>query len=273
MKLNTRQIVGGLRDAAQGARLSLVEIIALLLALVFAGVVAFYYFTKVQPLQSQLDALKAREIGAKDQIEKFNAEEKKRQEQAANADAILASLSNFEIYLKSDQRGMTEIINEIDALGKKHGVLAGDSAYRVAEADQPVDENGQPKQKTSSDDKQKIYPALGIDTNVIGEYPNLRRFLADLEHSRQFLIINGLTFQGESDKVRQQAQKTGKSKLQLSSPDGVPVTLKVEMDTYFQSPYKKEMNNAPAAASNKAPEKSSGSADKSMQTVSAQKTP
>jgi len=272
MKLNTKQVVDGLRDAAQGARLSLLEIIALLAALIFAGVVAFYYFAKVQPLQSQLDVLKERERVAKERIEKYNTDEKKRQEQASNAEAILASLRNFEIYLKSDQRGMTEIINEIDALGKKHGVLAGDSAYRVAEAEQPADETGQPKQKVSGDDRQKIYPALGIDTNVIGEYPNLRHFLADLEHSRQFLIINGLTFQGESDKVRQQAQKTGKSKLQLSSPEGVPVTLKIEIDTYFQSPYKKEMNNAPAAASNKAPDKASD-AEKAVQKVSSQKTP
>lgn len=267
MALNTERIFGGLSDAARGARLSLVEIIALLSALVFAGVVTFYYFTKVQPLQSQLDTLKEREKTAKLQAEKYTDDEQKRQEQASNAEEILASLRTFEIYLKPDERGMTEIINEIDTLGKKHGVLTGDSAYRVAEADQPVDENGQPKQKTSSADKQKIYPALGIDTNVIGEYPNLRRFLADLEHSRQFLIINGLTFQGESDKVRQQAQKTGKSKLQMSSPEGIPVSLKVEMDTYFQSPYKRQMNYASAPASNKATEKSSG---KTMQKASSQ---
>ncbi len=270
MKPDSKQILGGLRDATQGLRLSLVEVIALLTALVFIGVVTFFYFTKVQPLQSQLDTLKEREKTAKQQAEKYTADEQKRQEQASNAQEILASLRTFEVYLKSDERGMTEIINEVDTLGKKHGVLTGDSTYRVAEADQPVGENGQPKQKTSSDDKQKIYPALGIDTNVIGEYPNLRRFLADLEHSRQFLIINGLTFQGESDKVRQQAQKTGKTKLQMSSPEGVPVSLKVEMDTYFQSPYKKTRNYEPVEVFNKAAEKSS---DKTTLKAPPQKTP
>jgi len=238
MKLNPKDTFGGLRDVLRSSRLSLIEIIALVAALIFVGVVTFYYFAKVRPLGDQLAALEQREVQAKAQLAKFNTDEKKRQEQASNAETILASLKSFEIYLKSDERGMTEIINEIDSLGKKHAVLTGDSSYRVAEAEQPVDEKGQPKQKTSGDDKQKIYPALGIDTNVIGEYPNLRRFLADLERSRQFLIINGLMFQGESDKVRQQAQKSGKSKLQLSSPEGVPVSLKIEMDTYFQSPYK-----------------------------------
>lgn len=266
MKLNVKETFGGLRDSFRGLRLSLVEIIVLVAALTFAGVVIFYYFTKVQSLGSQLATLQQHETEIKKETGNRNSEARKREEQASNAGAILASLSRFEIYLKSDERGMTEIINEIDALGKKHGVLTGDSTYRVAEADQPLDENGQPRQKTSRDDRQKIYPALGIDTNVIGEYPNLRRFLADLERSRQFLIINGLTFQGESDKVRQQTQKAGKQKLQLSSPEGVPVTLKVEMDTYFQSPYKKEMNNPATAASNKTPQKSSDKASgKTMQ--------
>ena len=70
MNLNPKEIFGGLRDATQGMRLSLVEIIALLTALVFAGVVTFYYFTKVQPLQTQLDSLKEREKAAKQQAEK-----------------------------------------------------------------------------------------------------------------------------------------------------------------------------------------------------------
>ncbi|HMV48896.1 MAG TPA: GspMb/PilO family protein [Blastocatellia bacterium] len=252
MKLNPSNMFGGLRDSLGRARLSLLEIIALAAALAFIGVVTFYYFTKVQPLQSQLDALAERERVAKEKIEKLNSDEQKRQQQASNAETILASLTAFEIYLKPDERGMTEIINEIDSLGKKHKVLAGDSTYRVAEADQPpgqqLGENGQPKQK-ANEDKQTIYPALGIDTNVIGEYPNLRRFLGDLEQSRQFLIINSLAFQGESDKVKREAQKAGKQKLETSSPDAALVSLKVEMDTYFKSPYKKETNKQTGSAS------------------------
>lgn len=254
MNLKTKDMLGGVRDTVRLARLGLVEVIALVAALVFIGVVTFYYFAKVRPLQSELDSLQARETAAILQLEKFNTEEQKRQEQASNAEAILASLKSFEIYLKPDERGMTEIINEIDGLGKKHGVITGDSTYRVAEADQPIDENNPPKQRTS-EDKQKIYPALGIDTNVIGEYPNLRRFLADLERTRQFLIINGLAFQGESDRVRREAQKSGKLKLQMSSQEAVLVSLKIEMDTYFQSPYKKELNRMAAGASENPPDK------------------
>jgi hypothetical protein len=254
MKLSASNMFGGMQEAIGRARLSLIEGIALVAALVFIGAIAFYYLTKVQPLQSQLDALVERERLATEKIKRLNSDEQKRQQQASNAEAILASLTTFEIYLKPDERGMTEIINEIDLLGNKHKVLTGDSSYRVAEADLPPDqqvgENGQPKQKTN-EDKQTIYPALGIDTNLIGEYPNLRRLLGDLERSRQFLIINSLSFQGESEKVRRDAQKSGKQKLEPSSQDAALVSLKVEMDTYFKSPFKKESNQTTGNASEK----------------------
>ncbi|MFN9741836.1 MAG: GspMb/PilO family protein, partial [Acidobacteriota bacterium] len=85
--------------------------------------------------------------------------------------------------------------------------------------------------------KETIYPGMAIDTTVIGDYPNLRRFIAALEQSRQFLIINSLAFQGEGDKVRRETAKLGNAApVELSSPDSVPVSLKIELDTYFRRP-------------------------------------
>ncbi len=274
--LNVREFSARARELAERSRLSLIEVVALVAALVFVGVVAFYYFSKIQPLQSELTALQEREKEIRSQIDKANSDEAKRQKQASNAELIMASLKDFDRYLKQDERGMTEIINEVDALGKKYGVLTGDSTYRVAEAEPLVDENGQPIQQKSGreNDTQKIYPVLGIDTNIIGEYPNLRKFLYDLERSRQFLVINALTFQGESDKVRREAQKSGSQKLQLSSPEAVPVSLKIEMDTYFQSPYKKETKetNRPVAQSSTNKADATAEPEQGTQKASAQKT-
>ncbi len=274
--LNVREFSGKARELAERSRLSLIEAVALVAALVFVGVVAFYYFSKIQPLKSELSALQDREKEIRLQIEKANSDEAKRQRQASNAELIMASLKDFDQYLKQDERGMTEIINEVDALGKKYGVLTGDSTYRVAEAEPLVDENGQPIPQKSGreNDTQKIYPVLGIDTNIIGEYPNLRKFLYDLERSRQFLVINALTFQGESDKVRREAQKSGSQKLQLSSPEAVPVSLKIEMDTYFQSPFKKETKetNKPAVQSSTKKSEATAEPEQGTQKASAQKT-
>ncbi|MCI0663013.1 MAG: type II secretion system protein M, partial [Acidobacteria bacterium] len=148
--------------------------------------------------------------------------------------------SRFEKYLKPDERGMTQLINEIDSLGKTHQIIVGGSSYRVIEPAATTDENGNPLPQALTKEKVDIYPVLGIDTNVIGDYRNLRRFIADLEQSRQFLIINSLQFQGEADKVRRPATGSGKTQqVQLSGPEAIPVSLKIELDTYFQKPSNK----------------------------------
>ena len=115
-----------------------------------------------------------------------------------------------------------------------HKVLVGDSNYRVEEADETqLDENGNPKPRPNRDKKPKIYPNLGVETTVIGDYSNLRRFLSDLERSKQFLIVNSLAFQGGDERIARQLTKGGKQPI-LNSPESIPVSLKLELDTYFK---------------------------------------
>jgi hypothetical protein len=235
LKTNLSEIVGRARSAIGRARLSFVEIAFLSAALLIASAAAAFYSYKVLPL-GYMVSTRQREIkDLKARIEKLNIEEKKRLDQAANAEKILESLSGFESRLISDERGMTQIINEIDALSVTHKLLGSDSSYRVEEADEPqLDENGNPKPRPNRDKKPKIYPNLGVETTVIGDYPNLRRFLSDLERSKQFLIVNALAFQGGDERILRQVSKGGKQ-LQLS-PEAVPVSLKIELDTYFKPP-------------------------------------
>ncbi|MFN0085465.1 MAG: GspMb/PilO family protein [Blastocatellia bacterium] len=235
-KINIRQHSSGLGDSIRRIRLSPTEIVFLIAALAFVAIVAFFHFSKVRPLGGALAAEKAREQELLSRFNKLDTEEKKRNEQASNAEKILDSLVRFEGMLKPDERGMTQIINEIDSLGKTHKILVGDASYRVIDPTPLVDENGNPlPQKTGGEKNREIYPTLGIDTTVVGDYTNLRRFLADLERNRQFLIINSLSFQGGDDKVARQLAKSGKQ-IQMNSPDALPVSLKIELDTYFQPP-------------------------------------
>lgn len=230
------ELSSGFQDAFKRARLSTVEASSLAAAVAFCILVAVFYFYYVQPLSSQLNSLGAQEqeLGAK--LIKNSKDLQARADQTTNAEKILDSLSRFQAMLKPDERGMTQIINEINALSKTHNVYAGDAGYRVTEAEATTDENGNPlPARKIAEKKINIYPTLGIDTTVIGDYPNLRRFLADLERSRQFLIINGLSFQGGDEKLTRTLAKGGKT-LQLSTPDAVPVSVKIELDTYFQAP-------------------------------------
>jgi Type II secretion system (T2SS), protein M subtype b len=235
--INLSGISDGLGDAFRRARLSPVEIVCLLAALVFGGFVAGFYFYQVQPLYGELEARKTREQETLGKLSKIKTDEQKRVEQTNNSEKILDSLSRFQAMLKPDERGIAQIMNEINELGKTHKVYAGDASYRVTDAEPTTDENGNPlPAQKIAEKKINIYPTLAIDTTVVGDYPNLRRFLADLERSRQFLIINSLAFQGGDDKLVRALAKGGKQIELGSAPGALPVSVKIGLDTYFQSP-------------------------------------
>jgi hypothetical protein len=236
LKTDMREVFNRAREVFNRARLSSVEIVFLSAAILFAGAVAAFYSYKVAPLSFAVSARQRQIQDLKATIEKLDIEEKKRLDQASNAEKILESLRGFESGLYQDQRGMPQIINEMDALSATHKVLVEDTGYRLEEADKSqLDENGNPKPQPNRDRRPKIYPNLGIDTTVIGDYPNLRRFLSDLERSKQFLIVNSLSFQGGDERTVRQLARSGKQP-QLSSSDSPPVSLKIELDTYFQPP-------------------------------------
>lgn len=232
--INLKELPAKLRAGLGALKLSLVEAVFLLAAIGFAGFIGYFYATEVQPLNSQIAEIRAKRDAA---LQK-SVEEKKRQEdlekQRANAEGILSSLTRFEASLKNSQTGKAALIDEFDELARKHKIMTGDFGFKPLAAESLVDANGQPLPDVIKNDRINVYPALGIETAVIGDYPNLRRFLADLEKSRQFLIINAVSFQGEADKSRV-AAATAKGRMpQLDDPNSIPVTLKIEMDTFFK---------------------------------------
>lgn len=232
--INFRELSANLRDRFSALKLSLVETIFLLAASGFAVFVGFFFVTKVQPLNGQIEELRARQTA----ILQKGADEKKRQAelemQRANAAGILNSLSRFEDHLRNGQTGKAALIDEFQALAKKHKIMTGDFGFKPVEAEPLVDAQGQPIKEAVRSERINVYPALGLDTQVIGDYPNLRRFLAELEKSRQFLIVNAVAFQGEADKVKAAAAAAKGRMPQLDDPNSIPVTLKIEMETYFQ---------------------------------------
>jgi len=240
-KLN--ELISPLRERLLRAQLSLFETVFLIGAMIFAIAASYYYLTRIQPLNSELSRLEGRETELILQLKKLTTEEKKLAEQRANDSKILESLKNFESYLKTEDSVKTQIINEINSLRNAYRISDGDTNFRLSEVDATTDRNGNPSSASLANIKElKLYPAFGLETTVVGDYQSLRRFLVDLERSKQFLIINSLTFQGEEERGRRpalqpgipQGQGQGQGQGQLIDPGAVPVSLKIEFDTYFQ---------------------------------------
>ena len=216
------------------------EIFSLLIAVLFIVATATYYWVQVRPLGEQVESLRGRERELRARIEKRSAEEKRLEEQTTNSDRILQSLRQFEGLLQREDQGIAAIIDEMDATGRSCKVVVGDASYRVSSASAIVDSNGNAIPDAVSGEKiDNIYPGMAVDTTVIGDYPNLRRFISSLERSRHFVIINSLAFQGEADKVRRETARIGSNtQMEMATPDAVPVSLKLELDAYFQRPPK-----------------------------------
>jgi len=233
--LNPSDLMAGLRAGVRGARLSVVEIVFLVAAIFFAVLVMFFYLTKIQPKESALRNLQQREKAARDTLDRMDKQRKDLESQHANAEKIVESLTEFEGRLKDRQQGYTQIIDEVNQLTKSNHVAGGEFGFRVTAAE-VADENGNPIQPAVRSDRNlNIYPSLGIDTTVEGDYHDLRRFISDLERSKQFVIINALVFQGPgADRKTRRGPKGAAPGQAPASADSVPVSLKIEMDTYFQ---------------------------------------
>jgi Tfp pilus assembly protein PilO len=269
-----------LREVGKRLRLSAVEWIALAATLIFAGFVTFNYLNSTQPLRSKLSDLRAREKKLQAEMKDEAAKRKALEDQRANAEKILDSLSSFEARLHPRKTGITAIIDEVNHLAKTNRVRAGDISFRTDAPEQLAGEakpgaspgtSPTPVPITRRDKMPNVYEGLGIDTTVEGDYHDLRRFLAALERSRNFVIINAIALQSVDEKER--------SKFKLGNPDaplnpgaanpnaggmnpgqdqapGAPtqivVSLKVELETHFAREEKLEAGskltpaNAPA---------------------------
>jgi hypothetical protein len=131
-----------------------------------------------------------------------------------------------------------------------------------AAASEQTGEQTQPTAADSAPDHQNVYQVLGTDTTAVGEYADLRRFISHLESSHQFVVIRSLAFQGMAERTRgsgprgaapvqaipqqgppqagpapQPGSQPGgpaRPQLALATTGANPVSLKIEMETYFQ---------------------------------------
>ncbi len=245
-RFNTSDLLDSLKHGFRNLRLSLVESVFLVTALLFAGGVTFIYLNKIQPRYARIEELRTEKRRAQDEIERKQTQNKAIKTQQNAKSGIVDSLDDFEERLRDRATGTTQMIGEINQLSRAHHLLVqgynfnSRSAELVAATPPAASPDGSPTPTPPPfrlDKDLKIYPSLGIDTALEGEYHDLRRFIYDLERSRQFLIINTLSFQGVDEKVRQiKGRINPGGGANLPDPTKQSIALKIEMDAYFEKP-------------------------------------
>jgi hypothetical protein len=251
---NITDLLDSSRAAFRGLRLNVVETVFLAAAVLLAVFTITFYLTKITPRQLQLRDLEQRGTTAQAALNKHAQDEKELGVQRENAEKILASLTEFEERLKAQQEGTPQVITEFYQLAKANRLTGGGVTFRTIEPD-ATDSSGNPAQPAARRDKERsVFPALGLDTTVEGDYYDLRRYISDLERSKHFIVITSITLQSVDEKTRSLIKGAlpgpgpgpglapgarpgpGQMPGRAAAPDptSINVSLKLETDTYFQ---------------------------------------
>lgn len=196
-----------LRLSRQRSVFGLPEIIGLSVSAFLLLLVLAVYFFSLAPARSRLESLNDERSKLQRQLrisqEGFNV----KTDTQATVASINESLQRFESERLSDRsEGRMALYTQLNNLIHRDGLrnTAGPNyvALEPLGADQQQQGGGTTtgaKQRSGNAKWQSIYPGIGVNLTVEGQYQNLRRFIRDIELSRQFVVINSVELESIKD--------------------------------------------------------------------------
>jgi Tfp pilus assembly protein PilO len=238
-----------LRATRRRGPIGLPELAALgFAALLLLAAVLSYLFLLV-PQKSRTQSLQAESESLQQVLARQQTTLGSSQDTAQRVSQILTSLDRFEIdHLGHAASGTKTVIEELNRLITKNGLrISGGINFTQLQEAVPGAENAPRARRQGSDGEgaqrivQSIFPGIGVTLTVEGTYPNLRRFIRDIEGDRrQFVVINTVELEGVTDvNATQQAPPVMNEGMPGAPPPqastrGALVSLRLDMATYFR---------------------------------------
>jgi hypothetical protein len=216
------------RSARRSFGLSGPEVGAAIIALLAFVIALYYYLTALSPEQSRLRT-------QEQTLQRINAElaatgTTPTGPSGPNAKDALASLETFKSeYLKPLSSGRIALLNEVNALAKKHSVTLTSGIDMPLQKGAKSDE-ADSKRKKKTEEVLNAFPHLDVHFTVFGQYQDLRAFINELERNKQFLVMKTISLQLQEDKGG--GGGGGRSRGRASLGSGL--VLGVEASVYFQ---------------------------------------
>ncbi|HEV7843662.1 MAG TPA: hypothetical protein VGO69_08175, partial [Pyrinomonadaceae bacterium] len=230
--------VESLRRAPKLGILGLPEIVALGISFVLLAIVLFTYFYFFVPAQSRhTRALEQREAQQK-RLRDIQGVVSLRADTGATVAQIDKTLQDFEeTRLSPSGEGRMAIYQELNELIRRNALRAtGGIKYSSLDPLGTQTQPGASSTRTGNAKWQSVYPGLGVGLTVEGPYANVRRFVHDIEASRQFVIINAVELEGANDAAARAAVPTeeGAPPTAATAPPSSIVSLRLDMAAYFR---------------------------------------
>lgn len=204
------------------------ELIALAGSLLILILVVVSYLYFLAPARQRLELAQAERARLQNQLRTSEDNVQQGLSTETIVQGITESLDAFESGgLSAAGRGRMDIYDSLNQLMKKHG-LRNTSGPTYT----PLDPKGTKTEtggtKATSSKWQSIYPGIAVSVTVEGQYQNLRRFIREIETSKQFVVINSVELERATEtNTAASAEAGGGSRSSL-------VSLRLDMATYFQ---------------------------------------
>jgi len=227
-------------ESRRGKMFGVAEVVALAgSCFVFALVLLSYIYFLI-PARSRLASLKVDLKQTETNLQTLGTVINKDQTTKETVDRAAVSLNKFESdHLMRVTQGRMDLYEELNQLIVKNNVRnTSGPTYATLEPAGAKSNSG----KTVITKWQSFYPGIAVMVTVEGEYQNVRRFIRDVERSKQFVVINEVELQRASQNNAPASAEEGGGG---SGTRGSLVTLQLNMATYFQRPGAED--NAPAS--------------------------
>jgi Tfp pilus assembly protein PilO len=219
-------------NSRRGKMFGVAEVAALAGSCLILVLVLLSYLYFVVPARSRVASLTADRKQLQTNLQTLQSVVSKEEDTKQTVQRITASLDKFETgnLLRQDQ-GRMELYEELNQLIVKNGVR-NTSGPTYA----PLDPEGTKTTagRSTTSKWQSFYPGVVVLVTVEGQYQDVRRFIRDIERSKQFVVINEVELQRARDTnapVSAEASGTGSPG---SGSRGSLVSLQLSMATYFQ---------------------------------------
>ncbi len=215
-------------SSRRGKMFGVAEVVAVAGSCFVLGLVLLSYLYFVVPARSRVASLNADRKQVQTNLQTLDNLVNKEQNTKDQVDRVAASLEKFETaHLLNPDQGKMDLYAELNQLIVKNGVRNTSGPTYT-----PLDPTGMKSAtgKTVTTKWQSFYPGIAVMVTVEGQYQDVRRFIRDVERSRQFVVINEVELQRANENSAPVAAEEGGG----SGTRGSLVSLQLNMTTYFQ---------------------------------------
>ena len=223
-----KQRISTFIQSRRGKMFGVAEVAALAGSCLVLLLVLLSYLYFLVPARSRVSSLDQDKTRLQANLQTLKGVVNKEQTTQEQVDRIAASLGEFETshLLRADE-GRLDLYDELNQM-----ILKNNLRNTSGPTYTPLDPTGE---KTAVGGKsivtkwQSFYPGIAVMVTVEGQYQDIRRFVRDIERSKQFVVINQVELQRANEN-----NSPASADESAPNPGGSLISLQLNLATYFQ---------------------------------------